>query len=110
MLTALEEAENALKGREAAERRERDIAQSAEAAATALQYAQSQYRAGLIDFQTLLDAQRTRLSSQDSEAQARAARANATIQLYKALGGGWEAAPIPLPGPYERGTDPKTRP
>ncbi|RVT94971.1 efflux transporter outer membrane subunit [Sphingomonas crocodyli] len=110
VLVALEEVENALKGREAAERSVTDVSIGAEAAANALIYAQDQYRAGLIDFQALLDAQRTRLSSQDSEAQARAARATATIQLYKALGGGWESAPTPAPGPYEGGTNSKTRP
>ncbi len=113
VLTALEEVENALKGREVAERREADLAVSYEAANSAARYAQLQYRSGLIDFQSLLDSQRTRLSSQDSAAAARAARATATIQLYKALGGGWQTAPIPGPGPYEGGTKPapaETRP
>jgi len=101
VLIALEEVENALKGRSVAERREREIAISAEAAGTAVTYARAQYRAGLIDFQSLLDSERTLLSSQDSAASARAARATATIQLYKALGGGWQAAPQPAIGPYE---------
>jgi outer membrane protein TolC len=86
-----------------AERREGDLATSYEAANTAVTYARAQYRAGLIDFQTLLDSERTLLSAQDASAAARAARASATIQLYKALGGGWEAAPLPAPGPYARG-------
>jgi NodT family efflux transporter outer membrane factor (OMF) lipoprotein len=101
VLTALEEVENALKSREVAERREADLAVSYEAANNASRYAQLQYRSGLIDFQSLLDSQRARLSSQDAAAAARAARASATIQLYKALGGGWQTAPIPAPGPYE---------
>ena len=101
VLTALEEAENALKGREVAERREGDLVVSYEAANNAATYARLQYRSGLIDFQTLLDAQRSLLSTQDATATARAARASATIQLYKALGGGWQAAPIPAPGPFE---------
>ncbi|ABQ68511.1 RND efflux system, outer membrane lipoprotein, NodT family [Rhizorhabdus wittichii RW1] len=113
VLTALEEVENALKGREVAERREADLAVSYEAANNAARYAQLQYRSGLVDFQSLLDSQRTRLSSQDTAASARAARASATIQLYKALGGGWQTAPIPAPGPYEGGKRPapaETRP
>ncbi len=111
VLVALEEVENALKGREVAERRERDIAISAEAAGNAVVYARAQYRAGLIDFQALLDSERSLLSSQDSAASARAARATATIQLYKALGGGWQAAPMPAAGVYEtaaRSTPPST--
>ena len=69
----------------------------------AARYARLQYRSGLIDFQSLLDSERSLLSSQDATAAARAARASATIQLYKALGGGWQTAPIPAPGPYESG-------
>ncbi len=103
VLAAIEEVENALKGREVAERRERDITASYEASNTALTYAQMQYRAGLIDFQSLLDSQRSLLSSQDGAASARAARASAAIQLYKALGGGWQSSPTPAPGPYEGG-------
>ena len=60
-------------------------------AETSLLYARSQYRAGLIDFQSLLEAERSLLSTQDGRTSARAARATALIQLYKALGGGWSA-------------------
>ena len=108
VLTALEETENALKGREVAERREGDLMVSYEAANNAASYARLQYRAGLIDFQALLDTQRTLLASQDASASARAARAGATIQLYKALGGGWQSAPVPAPGPYESKTASRT--
>lgn len=100
VLTALEETENALKGQEVADRREGDLKVSYEAANNAAGYAQLQYRSGLIDFQSLLDSQRSLLSSQDASANARAARASASIQLYKALGGGWQAAPMPAAGPY----------
>lgn len=103
VLTALEEVENALKGREVAERREADLSVSRDAANSAVSYARLQYRSGLIDFQSLLDSQRSLLSAQDASAAARAARATAAIQLYKALGSGWQTAPIPAPGPYSGG-------
>lgn len=103
VLQALEEVDNALKAQGAADRRERDIAISAEAAGNAVILARTQYRAGLIDFQTLLDSERALLSSQDNAAGARADRATSAIQLYKALGGGWQAAPMPAAGPYEGG-------
>jgi NodT family efflux transporter outer membrane factor (OMF) lipoprotein len=95
VLTALEDVENALTSLAAADRRERDVAIAAQAARNAVLYARSQYRAGLIDFQALLESERSLLSSQDSSATARADRATATVQLYKALGGGWQAAPLP---------------
>ncbi|WP_380876819.1 efflux transporter outer membrane subunit [Sphingomonas sp. DBB INV C78] len=95
VLTALEEVENALTTLTSAERREREVIAAAEASQNAVTLAQSQYRAGLIDFQALLESQRSLLVTQDNRAQARANRATATVQLYKALGGGWEAAPMP---------------
>lgn len=95
VLIALEDVENALTALSAAERREREIVVAEAASRNAVLYARSQYRAGLIDFQALLEAERSLLSSEDSRASARADRATATVQLYKALGGGWQAAPEP---------------
>ncbi|TVV69859.1 efflux transporter outer membrane subunit [Sphingomonas solaris] len=97
VLLAFEEVENALTQLSSAERREREIGIAAEAARNAAIYARTQYRAGLVDFQSLLDTERSLLSSEDASASARADRATATVQLYKALGGGWQAAPAPLP-------------
>jgi NodT family efflux transporter outer membrane factor (OMF) lipoprotein len=95
VLTALSDVENALVSLANSRRRVVTLADAVDQSHAALVFAQSQYRAGLIDFQTLLDSERTLLSSQDSLAQARADRATALVQLYKALGGGWQAAPMP---------------
>jgi len=95
VLLALEEAENALFAIDTAQRRELDLVIAEEAARNAATLARSQYQVGLIDFATLLDAERSLLVSEDTRAGARAARATATIQLYKALGGGWDVAPLP---------------
>ena len=48
-----------------------------------------QYNAGAIDFQQMLSTQDTLLSTQDSHAQTRLESLSAAIDLYKALGGGW---------------------
>ena len=48
------------------------------------------YKAGSIDFQTLLNVQNSLFSAEDALAQARLARLVAAVQLYKALGGGWK--------------------
>lgn len=95
VLTALSDVNNALVSLSNSRRQVVALGLAVEASRNALVLAQSQYRAGLIDFQTLLDSQRTLLTSQDSLAQARADRATALVQLYKALGGGWQAAPMP---------------
>ncbi|WP_156679627.1 efflux transporter outer membrane subunit [Sphingomonas profundi] len=95
VLLALEEVENALTSLASSERRERELLIAEDASRNAVIYARSQYRAGLIDFQTLLDSERSLLSSEDGRASARADRATATVQLFKALGGGWQVAPAP---------------
>lgn len=103
VLVAIEEVDDAYVAVASAAKREAALAQADEAARNATIYARSQYRAGLIDFQTLLEAERSLLTSQDSRATARGDRARATVQLYRALGGGWQAAPPPpAAGPYSR--------
>jgi NodT family efflux transporter outer membrane factor (OMF) lipoprotein len=89
VLTALEEAENALVS--FANNRERlaSLNVAAGSARNAALLARNRYTAGLADFQTVLDTERTVLSIEDSVAQTQADRTSALIQLYKALGGGW---------------------
>ena len=48
------------------------------------------YTNGVADFITVLDAQRTLLASQQQLAQSTTSVSTNLIQLYKALGGGWE--------------------
>jgi outer membrane protein TolC len=67
---------------------------AAEAARNAATLARDRYTAGLIDFQTVLDTQRTVLNLEDSVASTQAERTTAVIQLYKALGGGWSPAKL----------------
>ena len=89
VLTALFDVENALQSAKAAQAREAALAAAEQSALTSLQLAEIRYRAGAVDFQTLLDTQRSVLTVQDSRASASAARSTAAIQLFKALGGGW---------------------
>ncbi len=95
VLTALEDVENAMSayatGRERTEARRR----AATSAATAAELARAQYQAGLADFQNVLETERTLLAAQDNLASAHADVLTAVIQLYKALGGGWQAVPVP---------------
>ncbi|MFY0567226.1 efflux transporter outer membrane subunit [Archangium lansingense] len=51
-----------------------------------------QYREGAVDYQRVLDAQRSLLQQQTNLAQARSSVATSLIALYKALGGGWESS------------------
>ncbi|MGE8154580.1 efflux transporter outer membrane subunit [Pseudomonas vancouverensis] len=59
-------------------------------AQTAFDIAQSRYRAGAEDLLTVLETQRTLYAAQDLNVQLRLSRMQASIALYKALGGGWQ--------------------
>ncbi|UVM29340.1 efflux transporter outer membrane subunit [Pseudomonas sp. B21-021] len=60
-------------------------------AQTAFDIAQSRYEAGAEDLLTVLETQRTLYAAQDLNVQLRLSRLQASIGLYKALGGGWQA-------------------
>ena len=60
-------------------------------AQTAFNIAQNRYQAGAEDLLTVLETQRTLYAAQDLNVQLRLARLQASVALYKALGGGWRA-------------------
>ncbi|HMN76150.1 MAG TPA: efflux transporter outer membrane subunit [Burkholderiaceae bacterium] len=67
------------------------LAQAVQAARNAALLASFRYRSGLVDFQTVLDTERSVRTLEDSQASTEADNVMAMIQLYKALGGGWSA-------------------
>ncbi|MDJ0784115.1 MAG: efflux transporter outer membrane subunit [Desulfosarcinaceae bacterium] len=97
VLTALEDVENALVAYADEQDRRRSLSQAADAAERAVELARNRYRAGLSDFQNVLDAQRSLLSFQDQLAISDATVTSNLIRLYKALGGGW--SPIAASSP-----------
>jgi NodT family efflux transporter outer membrane factor (OMF) lipoprotein len=92
VLTALEDVENALVSLDENRRRQAALRDAAEAARNAALLARHRYTAGLVDFQPVLDTERTVLTVEDSLASAYAEGATALIRLFKALGGGWSPA------------------
>jgi len=89
VLTALKDVEDALVALNADHLRLTHLTNAAAAANSAADMARQQYSSGLVDFQTVLETQRTQLGTQDSVAIARADVASDQVRLYKALGGGW---------------------
>jgi outer membrane protein, multidrug efflux system len=89
VLNALKDVEDALVGLQSAQERRSTLQRAAEAADNASLIARQRYGSGLIDFQIVLDTQRTQLSAQDNLASARTDVATAQVRLVKALGGGW---------------------
>lgn len=91
LLTALKEVEDAAAIRRQSGLRMQALAEAVDKAAEAYRLSQERYRVGAIDFQTLLNTQRSLLTAQNSQVQAKLDVLQAMVQLYKALGGGWQA-------------------
>lgn len=89
VLGALRDVENALVAYAEEQNRRVALADAVQAAQSAAGLAASQYAAGLIDFQAVLDTQRSLLNLQDQLSQSDAAVASNLARLYKTLGGGW---------------------
>ena len=90
IVRALEDVENTLVALRD-ERQRAQLLQSASASAeAALGRAQSLYDRGQIDLLPLLDAQRTRLTVRVSANDSQTQLLLDSVQLYKALGGGWQ--------------------
>jgi NodT family efflux transporter outer membrane factor (OMF) lipoprotein len=88
VLVALQEVEDALAAIRSAQRRVSELNTALNEARTAYRLSRERYEAGAIDFQTLLDAQRTLFNAEDSLVFARFDRLIAAVDLIRALGGG----------------------
>jgi NodT family efflux transporter outer membrane factor (OMF) lipoprotein len=95
VLLGLEDVENAIVALETAQRRAREFAIAYEAANNSALLSRLQYRSGLTDFTTLNQAESALLSARNGLSQSQADQATALIQLYLALGGGWDSNSIP---------------
>jgi outer membrane protein TolC len=74
--------------------------EAVKAAQQAVQIALNEYSAGTQNFTTVVTAEATALSDEESALSTRAARLTATVNLIVALGGGWSTAELPLTSPY----------
>jgi NodT family efflux transporter outer membrane factor (OMF) lipoprotein len=91
VLTALTNVEDALIALRGDRERLLSLQQASEAASNAALMAHHRYSSGLVDFQTVLDTQRSQLTTQDNVAIASGNVSADLVRLYKALGGGWRA-------------------
>ncbi len=89
ILGSLEEVENALVAYAQEQQRRENLREATKAAQAAAELAQFKYQAGLTDFTTVLNAERSLLSFQDQLNQSDGTVTSNVIRLYKALGGGW---------------------
>ena len=91
VLKAQEEIENVLVAYASEQHRYQALMAATEAAQQADMLAQDQYQVGLVDFNNVLDAQRSLLLLQDQLILSEGSVTANLIRLYKALGGGWES-------------------
>jgi NodT family efflux transporter outer membrane factor (OMF) lipoprotein len=89
VLNALSDVETALGSGSSLAERERLTQEQVDNAAEAFRISELQYREGVVDLLTVLQAQQTLFSSQDTLVQVKLARLQAGVGLYRALGGGW---------------------
>jgi NodT family efflux transporter outer membrane factor (OMF) lipoprotein len=90
VLTALEDVENALTAYAKEQIRRTTLSQSVEANRQALELSTQLYKSGLQDFIHVLDSERSLYTSEDDLVQSDQTVSLNLVQLYKALGGGWQ--------------------
>lgn len=100
IVRALEDVENALVALRDERQRAQDLQTASTAADAALGRAQSLYDRGQIDLLPLLDAQRARLAVRVGLNESNTRLLLDSVQLYKALGGGWQVFEPPA-GPTQ---------
>lgn len=89
VLVAFQDVETALADLRTLTGQSRAQSEAVTAARRTLELSSSQYEKGAINFLDVLDAERTLLADERTNAELLGQRAQATVQLIKALGGGW---------------------
>jgi multidrug efflux system outer membrane protein len=87
--TAFKDVADALANTRAAGESQADVEQRARSADTAERLAKARFDAGYSGYLELLDAQRTATAARLDVVRNRQAQLNASVDLFKALGGGW---------------------
>ena len=96
VLGALSEVERALVAFRSSQERLAALEEAVESAAEAAALAEQRYTAGLVDLLSVLDTERTLFSLEEQLVLAEGERLSSFSNLYRALGGGWDAAARPF--------------
>lgn len=102
VLVAQEEVENALVAYAQEVERREALTRAVTAAESSVELVTTLYNTGVIDFQNVLDTQRSLFQQQDQLAASRGNVLQEVIRLYKALGGGWSPNPPQSPDPPQK--------
>lgn len=102
VLEAFREVEDALVAVQTEQRRVLSLRNSVASYQEAASVARDQYRQGVTDFLNVLAAERNLFEREDELARSELASTTSAIALYKALGGGWEAAEFAPKDPADK--------
>ncbi len=91
ILLSFKEAEDALAKTKTSKKREAALRQAVTQSEEAYDIAKKQYRLSAVNFQSVISAQQTMLQAKDKYAQARFETLSSSIDLFKAMGGGWKS-------------------
>ena len=97
VLLAVEEVENSMASIANGWDRVAILGRADAAARETVDLVKDNYQNGLVDFQRVLDAERTKFTTEDDLAVSRGTVSQSYVSLYKALGGGSEVELIPVP-------------
>ncbi len=93
-LTAMQQVEDNLAALRILDQEAGQVRDTVAASQRALAVSSAQYQAGTTSYLTVITSQGTLLSAQVSQVALQARRLDASVQLVRALGGGWDAKPI----------------
>jgi len=99
VLTALQDTENALVAYSKEQTRRQSLVQTVQSSQAAFQLSSELYRSGVVDFLNVLVAERALYNAQDALVGSTQSVSLDLVQLYKALGGGWQQDSKPESGP-----------
>jgi len=96
VLTALKDVETALAALDSERQRQASLSAARDELDTAARLAKARYDQGAASFLDLIDAERSLRAGEADLAAEDLRLGEAEVALFKALGGGWKQAPVPL--------------
>lgn len=94
-LTAFQEVEDNLSALRILEQEEAKQHEASQSAESSLQLSMNRYKGGLVTYLEVITAQSIALTNERTEVDLRRRRMDASVQLIKALGGGWDTSKLP---------------
>ena len=104
ILTALQEVSNALIARQKYAEARLEQSRAVQAYEVAVQVSRERYRAGRASYYEVLQEQQLLFPAENALVQTELNQFVSLIQLYRALGGGWEADSTPQRDPHQQAT------